>query len=249
MKLNKIHCADCIEFMSGMDSDSVGVVVTSPPYNMNLRIRGDQFVKRSPSEKRKYQNYHDAMPMDDYFRWQRDCIWEMIRVSSGYVFYNTQIVTGNKRALFSLIGEFSDLIKEVIIWDKINSEPAMLSGVLNSQFEMILCFSKHTSISRQFKDCSFERGTMANVIRIGKKTGNKLSGLNSAQFSAELPFVLLKSFAQKSDIVFDPFIGLGATAIASHALGMQWIGCDIDKNTCSQATKVVGDYTNDLFSI
>ena len=78
---------------------------------------------------------------------------------------------------------------------------------------------------------------------------NSLADLRKRQIYVSDTFVLLKSFAQKSDIVFDPFIGLGATAIASHALGMQWIGCDIDKNTCSQATKVVGDYTNDLFSI
>ena len=78
--------------------------------------------------------------MQEYFEWQKKCITEMIRVSSDYVFYNIQMLTGNKVALFKLFGYFAENIKEVLIWDKMYAEPAISSGVLNSQFEYIIIF-------------------------------------------------------------------------------------------------------------
>jgi|GEM_PF-4472334 len=41
----------------------------------------------------------------------------------------------------------------------------MASGVMNSSFEFILIFTKNKkdSISRQFKESNFERGTLSNV--------------------------------------------------------------------------------------
>ena len=36
---------------------------------------------------------------------------------AGDVFYVVQVVTGSKRALFKLIGEFNENLKDIIIWD------------------------------------------------------------------------------------------------------------------------------------
>ena len=110
------------------------------------------------------------MSMDEYFKWQRDCIAEMLRVSRGLVFYNIQMINGNKLALFRLFGEFYEYIKEVIIWDKNNAEPAIHDGVLNSRYEYIIVLDKTNAISRQFNVFNaaremvdaFERGQRIN---------------------------------------------------------------------------------------
>ena len=154
-----------------MPDNSVDAVITSPPYNYNLRIQNGKYTRRSLNDKTKYnKTYDDAMSMDEYFKWQRDCIAEMLRVSRGLVFYNIQMINGNKLALFRLFGEFYEYIKEVIIWDKNNAEPAIHDGVLNSRYEYIIVLDKTNAISRQFNVFNaaremvdaFERGQRIN---------------------------------------------------------------------------------------
>ena len=93
---------------------------------------------------------------------------------SPIVFYNIQVVTGSKRAFFKLIGEFSDYLKDIVIWDKKNAQPAMQTGVLNRQSELILIFENDTNqaISRQFNKniAQFRRGELGDVWQIGRGT-------------------------------------------------------------------------------
>jgi site-specific DNA-methyltransferase (adenine-specific)/modification methylase len=63
---------------------------------------------------------------------------ELLRVSK-CVLWNYQIVTGSKEAVFKLIGDFSDKIKDIIIWEK-TGQPAMHEQVLNSCYEFIIVF-------------------------------------------------------------------------------------------------------------
>jgi site-specific DNA-methyltransferase (adenine-specific)/modification methylase len=100
--------------------------------------------------------FSDNLPMDDYYKFNKNVIDELLRVSN-LVFYNVQFLTGNKPALFKLIGEYAEQIKEIIIWDKKVAQPAIGEGVMNSQFEVILVFSKESAISRKFDEAQFKR--------------------------------------------------------------------------------------------
>jgi DNA modification methylase len=35
--INKVHCADCLEFMKQIPDKSIDLVLTDPPYNINLQ--------------------------------------------------------------------------------------------------------------------------------------------------------------------------------------------------------------------
>lgn len=77
---------DCLERMKGMESNSVDLVITSPPYNLNKRASG------GGSSKTNYDGwYFDDMPEDEYQSWQKECITEMLRISKGGVFYNHRV--------------------------------------------------------------------------------------------------------------------------------------------------------------
>ena len=64
---------------------------------------------------------------------------ELLRISK-VVFYNIQIVTGSKRSVFKMIGDFSEQLKDIIVWDKGVAQPAMQKQVLNRRTELILVF-------------------------------------------------------------------------------------------------------------
>jgi site-specific DNA-methyltransferase (adenine-specific) len=227
---------DCLERMKEIPDGSVDMVFTSPPYNMNLRIRNGKYCSRQIVKEisTKYKSFSDNLPMDEYFEFNKSVINELLRASD-LVFYNVQFLTGNKPALFRLMGEFHEKIKEFIIWDKINGQPAIGKNVMNSQFEIILVLQNSKPESRAFSSAQFDRGTMSNLW--GIKRGKKYSKDHGATFPLEIAEKVISNFTIKESIVLDPFMGVGTTGLAAKNLGRDFIGIEMDKGYFEIAKK------------
>lgn len=224
--INKIFNESCLNTLARMSDDSVDLVITSPPYNMNLRIRDGKYCSRQITKEfsTKYDGFSDNMPIAEYFDFHLRVIKELLRVAP-IVFYNVQIVTGSKRAVFKLLGELNEYVKDIIVWDKENAPPAMSEGVLNRQYELIIVFAKRDAISRKFNYCNFERGTLNDVWRI--KRGKKVTNLHGATFPEELVEKILTNFSRERDVVYDPFMGTGTTAVVCKKMNRRFIGSEI----------------------
>ena len=234
---DKIYNCDCLEGMKHIPNDAVAMVITSPPYNFNLRIHYGEYGGWCDKDPNKYGGMmNDRLPMDEYFKWQCDCIREMLRISQGLVFYNIQMITGNKVALCKILGEFAEQVKEVIIWDKKTAEPAINEGVLNSQFEYIIVFDKANAIARQFKTFNAARGTVTNVWAIGKNTERNIEN-HGAMFPVDLPRKIIHLFTNENDTVLDPFMGSGTTAVACIKEKRHFIGFELNKDYYDKACR------------
>lgn len=221
--------ASCLDVLPKIPNDTFDLVITSPPYNMNLRIRNGKYCSRQIVKEisTKYENYSDNLPIEDYFNLNKNVIEQCLRVSK-ITFYNIQFLTGNKRALFKLIGYFNECLKEFIVWDKINAEPAIGSGVLNSRFEVLLVFDSVNSISRKFEEAQFKRGELQNLWQI--KRGKKISGNHGAVFPEELVEKILLNFSKEGDNILDPFMGTGTTGVVCKNLKREFTGIELDKS-------------------
>ena len=124
-----IH-GDCLDEMKKMADNSVDFAFTSPPYN---RKRND-----------KYDHYEDVV--DDYYGWMCNTIDELIRVTKGNVFFNIQKNFYNKKDVFNIIGKYSDVIQEIIVWEKTNPMPASGGSITNSH-EYIIVFGDEALVS------------------------------------------------------------------------------------------------------
>ena len=221
--------------------------ITSPPYNMNLRVnsKGDGYCSRQIIKElsSKYKNFNDNLPMQEYEEFLQAYVQEMLRISN-VVFLNVQIITGNKRALFRFFGHFAEQIKELIIWDKCYSQPAIGDGVLNSRFELIVVLGANP-IARQFKNPQFKRGSLDNVWQIKPRKSKNIE--HKASFPLELAQQIIKNFLPKNGKIVDPFLGTGTTGIAAHYAQMgEFVGVELDasyfnaaKDRIKQETKQV----------
>ena len=239
MELNRIYNMDCLDGMVSMQDDSVDCVITSPPYNYNLRVHYGKYGGMCNTDRNKYDyKISDRLPIDEYYKWQKTCIGEMMRVCKGVVFYNIQMLTGNKDAFMRILGDYHDKVKEIIIWDKIQAEPAINDGVLNSMFEFIVVFDKNNAIGRRFENANFERGSLSNVFRIPKNRSK--NGINhKAVFPLEIPLTIIKNFTKENDIVLDPFMGIGTTAVACIQTGRFFTGFELNTEYFNYSDSVI----------
>jgi len=132
-----------------------------------------------------------------------------------------------------MIGDFSDNLKDIIVWDKGHGQPAMQSNVLNRRTELLLIFEdEKDAISRMFKYCNFDRGTENDIWEIPR--GKKIKG-HGATFPEKLVEKILYTFALEGDVVYDPFMGTGTTAVVAKKLKLDYIGSEISEEYIKMA--------------
>ena len=244
IELNKIYNESCLETLKKIPDNFIDLVITSPPYNMNLRIRKGEYCSRQIVKEisTKYEGFADNMPIDDYYEFHSEVLRELLRVSN-LVFYIVQVVTGSKRSIFKMIGEFSDNLKDIIIWDKKYAEPAIQKQVMNRRTEFILVFENDYPISRQFRSATFKRGSLNDIWQIDRNRNNGKSKDKShgATFPEKLVATIIENFSKKGDKIYDPFLGTGTTAIVAKKMKRKFIGSEILKDYCKIAKRKLNE--------
>ena len=245
MEINNIYNENCIETMRRMPDGFVDLVVTSPPYNMCTRIRNGQYTRREKANhfSVKYKYFDDALPIEEFYKLHSYILKELLRVSK-IVCYNFQIVTGSKEAFFKIIGDFAIYIKDIIIWDKNTGQPAMSEKALNSCYELVLILESNAICGRKIHNAKFSRGSMNNILRLGR--GKNIIKTHGACFPVQLPDVLINAFSNTGNLIYDPFIGSGTTAIAALTNNRHYIGSEITTEYYEIAKQRISFYQTQL---
>ena len=241
MQLINDNCLNTLQEM--IDSNKrVDCIITSPPYNMNLRVHSGRYMSRWGWKgnvghfSHKYENYKDDLMPEDYFNFQDEFINKALQISD-LMFYNIQMITGNKLALCQLLGKYAEKIKEIIIWNKGYGQPAMQTGVLNSQYEFIIVFQNSKPYNRSFDYSGFARGTETNVWDIKRERNKNIK----AGFPTELVRRILKDFVPVGSTILDPYMGSGTTGIVCKEMGYNFIGVELDNNMFDIAKERIED--------
>ena len=231
---------NCLNVLSKLESNSINLCFTSPPYNMRTRVRNGEYTTRETSEhfSKKYSDFDDAMSINDYYEFHKEVINEMLRVSKSII-YNIQIVTGSKEAIFKLIGNFNKEIKDIVIWDKGHGQPAMHDGVLNKATELILMFESSAKAGRAFSNYNFKRGTLSDIWRVGRE--RSISKSHGATMPLKLAEIAILNFTKDNDIVLDPFMGTGTTGIVCKQNNRNFIGIDVSNEYYNIASKRINE--------
>ena len=232
--INKFVCGDCVDVMQQIPDESVDIAVTSPPYNLKNSTgngmkdgRGGKWSNAALIN--GYSDHADSMPHKEYVAWQRECLSEMFRVikNDGAIFYNHKW-----RVQGGLLQDRQDIVsgfpvRQIIIWKRkggINFNP----GYFLPTYEVIYLIAKP----------KFKLAPKANANGDVWEFTQEMNNSHPAPFPISLIERIIGS--TNAEIILDPFMGSGTTAIAALNLGRQFIGIDISKSYCELSEERIG---------
>ncbi len=218
MELNKIHNIDCLEFMKTLPDKCIDLVLTDPPYGINY----DNEYNSRPNEK-KWQKMENDDKQINY----KNCIEELQRI-------------GKKVIIFGAENFYKDLPHRGrwICWDKRLSENA--DKIMGSSFELAWVDSE----SGFYKTYRVLHG---GVINDDSRIGNTDARFHPTQKPVRLMQKIIQDYSRENDVVFDPFLGSGTTAVAAKLLNRNYIGCEISPEYCKIAEARIKAISNPLF--
>lgn len=234
---NQILCGDVLEKLKKIPDQSVDLVVTSPPYNLKNSSgngmkdgRGGKWANAELIN--GYKHHDDNMPHDMYVAWQKACLTEMMRIlkDDGAIFYNHKwrVQKGLIQDRQDIVGDFP--VRQIIIWKRkggINFN----AGYFLPTYEVIYMITKP-----KFK-LAKGANRFGDVWEIGQAKGID----HPAPFPVELIERVISS--TNAQIVLDPFMGSGTTAIAAKKLDRDYIGIEISPEYCDYAKERIEQET------
>ena len=228
---NKFILGDCIEVMKTMPDESIDLIVTSPPYNLKNStgngMKDGRGGKWSNAQLIKgYSNYDDCLPHEEYVEWQRNCLTEMFRLikNNGAIFYNHKW-----RVQGGLLQDRQDIVsgfpvRQIIIWRRkggINFN----RGYFLPTYEVIYLI------------CKPEFKLVEKASRHGDiwEFTQELKNPHPAPFPTKLVDRIISS--TDANIILDPFMGSGTTAISALNHNRNFIGIDISPDYIELASQ------------
>lgn len=248
LKCDFILNEDCVKFMTNF-KEKVEVIMTSPPYNTGRPSTSER--SREHNEGR-YDIHLDTMTPDEYIEWTKDLfnLFDKILIENGVVLYNMSYssdATVNSancdlvwRVIGHLVEETNFTVADRIVWKKKNALPNNASAnKLTRIVEDVFVFCRKDEYKsfncNKELSCINSKGQKyyKNYFNfIEAKNNDGKCSLNRATYSTDLCLQLLQLYGKKGDVVYDPFIGTGTTAVASKMLDMHYIGTELSLDQC-----------------
>jgi len=254
--INKVIQGDCLLIMRKIPDNSIDVTFADPPFNL----------------KKKYNSYYDKYEVKEYLSWCKEWLKEMVRITkpTGSIFVHNipkwLIYFG------SYLNEFA-IFRHWIAWDAMGSplgktllpnHYGLLYYVKSEKYK----FNDIRMLHKRCRICHYilqdYGGKKAQMHQFGPLVSDMWTDIHRIrhrkrrdEHPCQLPVHLLERLilmsSDEQDIILDPFIGTGTTAIAAKRLGRRFIGIDIDpkyveitnaKLEIEEATKINGCYAS-----
>ena len=242
--LDQIICGDVLDVLAKIPRESVHLIVTSPPYNLE----------------KDYEQHTDDLEDRAYLAWMRT-VWEeaeKVLAPGGRLCVN---IGENKRqyitnptysAFIQQLVELRMLYRGTIIWNKHSAFKHCAWGSWQSpsnphivpRHEYIIAFSKGQwkldgpkdgiDISdEEFMSCT------RSVWSFGTESKTRIG--HPAPFPETLPERLVKFYTYRGQTVLDPFAGSGTVGVVAVRLGRHFILGDNSPEYCGLARKRITD--------
>jgi len=218
--------------MKDMPDACLDLIITSPPFNLAVNKTFGKHITQNWNAKwnnsklqlEGYDSHDDYMPEPQYIAWQKQILAECFRLikPTGAIFYNQKWRV--KKGVFQMRHEIVEglPVRQIIIWAKaggINFN----EGYFLPTYEPIYLIAKP----------DFKLPPKINSLGDVWSLTQERKSWHPAAFPVEL--AIRCASATKGDMIMDPFMGSGTTAVAAKQLGKHYIGIDKSVAYCQKA--------------
>ena len=231
--LNTIQQGDCLELFKHIPDNSIDMTFADPPFNL----------------KKGYNSYHDSLEFQEYLHWCEQWISEMVRVTkpTGSIFLHNI-----PKWLTFYVGYLNQSahFKHWISWD---APTAPMGKSLQPSHYGILFYTKEPKGAKIYelrhphkrdrkqgyllkdyggkKDGLHPFGPLVSDVwtDIHRIKHNRKRDPHPCQLPLHLLDRLILMTTDENDIVLDPFMGTGTTAVSAKRLGRNYVGFELDK--------------------
>jgi len=254
-RINTVIHGDCTEVLKTFSDDTFDLIFVDPPYYLQLP-KGKRLKRPDGSEIipvydkwDKFKNYEE---FDEFtLNWLTEC--QRVLKPTG-----TLWVIGMYHNIFRVGKIMQDLglwFLNDVIWVKIGALPNLNGRRFTNNHETLIwavknkhCkgytfnyeLLKEINNGKQMKDTDWVFPICTGNERLRDRNGIKVH-------TTQKPIGLIKrvilTASNKGDLVLDPFLGTGTTAVAAQGLGRKWIGIEKEKRYVEVARKRI-DGTN-----
>ena len=235
----RIINGDCIEEFKKLEDESIDLIATDPPYNM---------------DKADWDSYGSG---EEFARWCEKWLVECKRVlkpeGSIYIFGINRMLSHLQKYLDNHM-----VYRNWIVWDTVKGAGG---GLWTNRHEAILYYSKtsstyedseavklerHEENIREYKGKVWQFKSPSNVWRIPCVDGNSEDRTEHiTQKPVEIMNRIIKANCPVGGLVCDPFSGSGTTAVSSYRNDRKFIGFELDKINYSESLKRINNELSD----
>ena len=241
---NKIINGNSLLELKKIPDESFDLVFADPPYNLQLRnqlIRPDRSKVNAVND--EWDQFESFKVYDDFIiNWLSEC--RRVLKKNGSIW-----IIGSYHNIFRVGAKIQDLgfwILNDVIWNKNNPMPNFRGTRFTNAHETLIWASKDKNSKYTFNYQSLKclnddlqiRSTWNLPICNGnerlKENGKKV---HSTQKPESLLHRILLASSNKNDLILDPFLGSGTTAVVAKKLGRIFYGIEKDKKYFDAANK------------
>jgi site-specific DNA-methyltransferase (adenine-specific) len=245
LELNKIYNMDCREGLKQLPNNFIDLTITSPPYNVGI----------------KYDIWNDCLSWKDYMNFTKEWLAEVYRVlkEDGRIALNILYEANlkNRGGRILMLSEFYQVMKEIgfkfaglvdlkeehphrVKFTSWGSWLSPSAPYIYNPKECVLLMYKNqwkkiNSGKSYFTNSEEHKNEFKELVFAQWKYNAETKKLTQANFSLDIPLKALKILSYENDIVLDPFMGSGTTAVACKLLNRNFIGFEISSKYCEIA--------------
>lgn len=249
---NIVYSGDCVEILNQeIDKGSIDLIFADPPYNLSgngLKWEGN----KTGGDWYMVNEEWDKMTAPEYMKFTRKWIGGCNRAlkENGSIYISCAY--HNLSEVMIVLKQLEFKINNVIVWQKTNAMPNMTRRVFTHSTEFVVWavkgkkwifnyeMLKEINPEKQ-KDGSPKqmRDVWSMPLVQGKERirGTDGRALHPTQKPEEMLKRIILASSNEGDIVLDPFLGSGTTAVVAKKLGRDWIGIEKSKKYVDMAKK------------
>jgi site-specific DNA-methyltransferase (adenine-specific)/modification methylase len=231
MQTNIIYNQSCLEGLKQLPDECVDMVFTDPPY-YQYRASNVQGLKNHKDVVTEF-DFDGYKSEEEYLVFLENVLTECFRVckpgASCYLWCGDDFVSFLNRMVERVGFQF----RKVIHWHKTNPFPAIYTRKMYANsMEMLVHFTKGSPKTWNKKTVNEMHNFIQTPICMGKeRTLHK----TQKPLKVCLPFIEISS--NEGDLILDPFLGSGSTAVAAKTLKRNYIGFELKTEYCRIATE------------